>query len=179
VFVPLAFIGGVTGQFYRQFAVTIAVSVLISAFNSLTLSPALAAVLLQPHGAPKDARSTPDRARVRGCSSAGSIACSSVAAIAIPAHRRHHRRAPRLLVVYGAAGPGLCRVPCVPARLHPDPGQAVPVRGAMLPEGATLDRTEAVMRKMGEIAGHARRGRTRCSSRASTPCTSSTRRAWA
>src|SRR5690606_34042663 len=55
VFVPIAFIDGVTGQFYRQFAVTIAVSVLISAFNSLTLSPALAAVLLRPHGARKDA----------------------------------------------------------------------------------------------------------------------------
>jgi hydrophobe/amphiphile efflux-1 (HAE1) family protein len=55
VFVPLAFLTGVTGQFYRQFAVTIAVSVLISGFNSLTLSPALSAVLLQPHGAPKDA----------------------------------------------------------------------------------------------------------------------------
>ena len=54
VFVPLAFIGGVSGQFYSQFAVTIAASVLISAFNSLTLSPALAAVLLQPRGAPKD-----------------------------------------------------------------------------------------------------------------------------
>jgi multidrug efflux pump len=52
VFVPLAFIGGVTGQFYRQFAVTIAISTLISTINSLTLSPALAAVLLRPHDAP-------------------------------------------------------------------------------------------------------------------------------
>ena len=49
VFVPCAFISGITGQFFRQFALTIAVSTLISAFNSLTLSPALAAVLLQPH----------------------------------------------------------------------------------------------------------------------------------
>ncbi len=49
VFVPCAFITGITGQFFRQFALTIAVSTLISAFNSLTLSPALAAVLLQPH----------------------------------------------------------------------------------------------------------------------------------
>jgi hydrophobe/amphiphile efflux-1 (HAE1) family protein len=54
VFVPAAFIGGVTGQFFRQFAVTIAVSTLISAFNSLTLSPALAALLLKPKSAPKD-----------------------------------------------------------------------------------------------------------------------------
>src|SRR5215470_6891080 len=53
-FVPMAFLSGVTGQFYKQFAVTIAISTVISAINSLTLSPALAAKLLRPHGAPKD-----------------------------------------------------------------------------------------------------------------------------
>jgi hydrophobe/amphiphile efflux-1 (HAE1) family protein len=54
VFVPCAFIGGITGQFFRQFAVTIAVSTVFSAFNSLTLSPALAALLLRPRGAKRD-----------------------------------------------------------------------------------------------------------------------------
>jgi hydrophobe/amphiphile efflux-1 (HAE1) family protein len=54
VFVPCAFLGGVTGQFFRQFAVTIAVSTLLSAFNSLTLSPALAAILLRKRGAKRD-----------------------------------------------------------------------------------------------------------------------------
>jgi multidrug efflux pump len=54
VFVPCAFISGITGQFFRQFAVTIAVSTVISAFNSLTLSPALAAILLAPHGTRRD-----------------------------------------------------------------------------------------------------------------------------
>lgn len=54
VFIPCAFISGITGQFFRQFALTIAVSTLISAFSSLTLSPALAAILLQPRGARKD-----------------------------------------------------------------------------------------------------------------------------
>ncbi len=54
VFVPTAFMSGLTGKFYQQFALTVAVSTLISAFNSLTLSPALAALLLQPHHAPKD-----------------------------------------------------------------------------------------------------------------------------
>src|SRR6201999_2885576 len=54
VFVPIAFISGLTGEFYRQFALTIAFSTIISAFNSLTLSPALAAVLLKSHDAPKD-----------------------------------------------------------------------------------------------------------------------------
>src|SRR5262249_25510589 len=51
VFVPCTFIGGIVGLFFRQFAVTIAVSTVISAFNSLTLSPALAALLLRPKGA--------------------------------------------------------------------------------------------------------------------------------
>src|SRR3954468_11693932 len=54
VFVPCAFLGGVSGQFFRQFAVTIAVSTVFSAFNSLTLSPALAAILLKPRGARRD-----------------------------------------------------------------------------------------------------------------------------
>jgi hydrophobe/amphiphile efflux-1 (HAE1) family protein len=54
VFIPCAFISGITGQFFRQFAVTIAVSTVFSALNSLTLSPALAAILLKPHGAKRD-----------------------------------------------------------------------------------------------------------------------------
>jgi len=54
VFIPVAFVAGLTGEFYRQFALTIAISTVISAFNSLTLSPALAAVLLKPHGAKPD-----------------------------------------------------------------------------------------------------------------------------
>ena len=54
VFVPVAFVSGLTGEFYRQFALTIAISAVISAFNSLTLSPALAAALLKPHDAQKD-----------------------------------------------------------------------------------------------------------------------------
>ncbi|WP_292978643.1 efflux RND transporter permease subunit [Nitrosomonas sp.] len=55
VFVPMAFLSGVTGEFYKQFAVTIAISTVISAINSLTLSPALAAKLLKRQDAPKDA----------------------------------------------------------------------------------------------------------------------------
>src|SRR5207247_9636046 len=54
VFVPTAFLGGITGQFYRQFALTIAVATILSAFNSLTLSPAMCVLLLQPAGAAKD-----------------------------------------------------------------------------------------------------------------------------
>nr|WP_298716452.1 multidrug efflux RND transporter permease subunit [uncultured Steroidobacter sp.] len=55
VFVPIAFITGLTGEFYKQFALTIAISTVISAINSLTLSPALASLLLKPHGAKPDA----------------------------------------------------------------------------------------------------------------------------
>src|SRR5207245_3836607 len=54
VFVPTAFLGGIAGQFYRQFALTIAVATMLSAFNSLTLSPAMCALLIQPEGAEKD-----------------------------------------------------------------------------------------------------------------------------
>jgi multidrug efflux pump len=54
VFIPLTFVPGLSGQFYKQFAATIAISTVISAFNSLTLSPSLAALLLRPHDAPKD-----------------------------------------------------------------------------------------------------------------------------
>src|SRR5690606_22487427 len=54
VFVPMALLDGITGQFYRQFAMTIAIATVISAINSLTLSPALAAALLKPHGAAPD-----------------------------------------------------------------------------------------------------------------------------
>ncbi len=55
VFIPTAFLSGLQGEFYRQFALTIAISTIISGINSLTLSPALAAVLLKGHGARKDA----------------------------------------------------------------------------------------------------------------------------
>ncbi len=66
VFVPCAFIPGISGQFYRQFAITIAVSTLISAFNSLTLSPALAALLLRPRGRDDAAPPLPRLAFVLG-----------------------------------------------------------------------------------------------------------------
>src|SRR5207244_5319804 len=49
VFIPVAFLGGISGEIYKQFALTIAVSVLLSAFNALSLSPALSALLLRPH----------------------------------------------------------------------------------------------------------------------------------
>lgn len=153
VFVPIAFIDGVTGQFYRQFAVTIAVSVLISAFNSLTLSPALSAVLLKPHGAKKDrlARLI-DRvlgrffnwfnAKFKRSSERYSGRIGGTIA-----------RAPRLLVIYGlllvATVFGFLQVP---AGFIPTQDKQYLFAGVQLPEGASLERTEAAMKRMGEIA---------------------------
>jgi hydrophobe/amphiphile efflux-1 (HAE1) family protein len=153
VFVPIAFIDGVTGQFYRQFAVTIAVSVLISAFNSLTLSPALAAVLLQRHGAPKDALARGiDRVFGRffrwfngKFNRSGDRYSSGIGGTI--------NRAPRLLVLYAvlvaAAGFGLLQVP---GGFIPTQDKQYLFAGVQLPEGATLERTEAAMKRMGEIA---------------------------
>ena len=116
VFVPVAFISGLTGQFYRQFALTIAFSTLISAFNSLTLSPALAAVLLKPRGAPADA---PDaRAQLEhsvGCSGrsiARSRACRADTATSCAVSRVARRLRSSVyggLVVLGIVG--FSRVP--------------------------------------------------------------------
>ena len=79
VFVPTAFLGGISGQFFQQFAVTIAVATAISCFCSLTLSPALASLILQPH-AEKRRRRAGTSSRVAGkaspaCSTAASTGC--------------------------------------------------------------------------------------------------------
>ena len=153
VFVPLAFLGGVTGQFYKQFAVTIAAAVIISGFNSLTLSPALAAMLLQPHGAKKDALGRWIE-RVFG---------RFFAAFNRVFRRFGDRysggiggtigRAPRLLAIYGV----LILVAFLAFRgvqggYIPSQDKQYLFAIVQLPEAATIDRTDAVMRRMGEIA---------------------------
>jgi len=153
VFVPLAFLGGVTGQFYRQFAVTIAVSVLISAFNSLTLSPALAAVLLQPRGAKKDALGR-GMEKIFGrffgwfnrrFNSAGARYSGNIG--------RTISRAPRLMVIYAVLiGVTVFAFSKVPAGFIPTQDKQYLFSILQLPEGATLQRTEAAMRRMGEMA---------------------------
>ena len=153
VFVPIAFIDGVTGQFYRQFAVTIAISVIISAFNSLTLSPALAAALLQPRGAKKDvlARAI-DRVfgRFFGWFNRVFKRRSDRYSDGIGGTIR---RAPRLLIVYGVlAAMAFLSFRLVPAGFIPTQDKQYLFAGVQLPEGATLERTEAAMRRMGEIA---------------------------
>jgi multidrug efflux pump len=149
VFVPTAFVSGLTGQFYRQFALTIAISTVISAFNSLTLSPALASRLLLPHGAPKDRlQRIADRAfgwffRLfnRFFTSASASYTSGVA--------RLLRVGVAALVVYvgliGLTALGFARVP---QGFVPVQDKDYLVAFAQLPDAATLDRTEAVIRRM-------------------------------
>ncbi|MFK8017645.1 MAG: efflux RND transporter permease subunit [Gammaproteobacteria bacterium] len=153
VFVPLSFIDGVTGEFYRQFAVTITVSVLISAINSLTLSPALAAILLKPHNAPKDWLSrTIDRLfgwffrffnRVFDRQSTRySNGISGVI-----------RRSGRLLVLYVLLlGIAFLGFRAVPGGFIPTQDKQYLVALMLLPEGATVDRTEEATRKISDIA---------------------------
>ncbi len=153
VFVPIAFISGLTGQFYRQFALTIAFSTVISAFNSLTLSPALSAILLRPHGAPKD--------RVqRGIDRAFGWAFGPFNRFFGRASGGYGRRVGLLTRRSGAAlavYAGLLALAVfaflkVPRGFVPSQDKNYLVAFAQLPDGATLDRSEAVIQRMGEIA---------------------------
>ncbi|WP_115718361.1 efflux RND transporter permease subunit [Gallaecimonas mangrovi] len=154
VFVPTAFISGLTGQFYRQFALTIAISTFISAFNSLTLSPALAALLLKGHDAPKDRLtrlldwllgSWLFRPFNRFFNRAADGYVFGV--------RKLVRGSAITLVLYGGllALTGLS-FHHVPSGFVPSQDKQYLVSFAQLPDAATLDRTDAVIRKMSEIA---------------------------
>ncbi len=153
VFVPIAFLAGVTGQFYRQFAVTIALSTVISAVNSLTLSPALAAVLLRPHGAPPD-RLTRVLDFLFGWIfrpfNRGFNGAARAYAQGGPKALRH---APLMLVVYLIlVGATFVMFRTVPGGFIPEQDKLYLIGGVKLPEGASLDRTEAVVRRMSEMA---------------------------
>ncbi|GFO61023.1 multidrug efflux RND transporter permease subunit [Geomonas silvestris] len=153
VFVPIAFISGLTGQFYRQFALTIAISTVISAFNSLTLSPALSATLLKAHDAPKD-RLTRAMDRVLGrffavfnrfFARSSSRYSSGVTGIL----GRKSAAVFVYLVLLGATYLGFARVP---SGFVPTQDKQYLVSFAQLPDGATLDRTETVIRQMTDLA---------------------------
>ncbi len=152
VFVPLAFISGLTGQFYRQFALTIAISTVISAINSLTLSPALAALLLKSHDAPKDALTRGMDKWLgpffRGFNSLfrrGAAAYSGGVKTAIS------RKAVMLglYAVLAVATVGMFKL--VPHGFVPAQDKQYLIGFAQLPDGATLDRTEDVVRRMNAI----------------------------
>lgn len=154
VFVPTAFISGLTGQFYQQFALTIAISTVISAINSLTLSPALAAVLLKDHHAPKDGFSRLlDKLfggwlfgpfnRVFDRASHGYVGTV----------RRVLRGSSIAMLVYGGLLVlGYLGFSSTPAGFVPQQDKQYLVAFAQLPDAATLDRTESVIKRMSEIA---------------------------
>lgn len=153
VFVPLAFISGLTGQFYRQFAVTIAISTVISAFNSLTLSPALAALLLRGHDAPKDALTRGmDRAfgwLFRGFNKVFKRGAENYGG-GVRKVLAHKGIMLAVYFVLGLATVGMFKA--VPSGFVPAQDKQYLIGFAQLPDGATLDRTDAVIRRMGEIA---------------------------
>ncbi|WP_298232860.1 efflux RND transporter permease subunit [uncultured Azohydromonas sp.] len=152
VFVPLAFISGLTGQFYKQFAVTIAISTVISAINSLTLSPALAALLLRSHDAPRDALTRAMDRVLGGLFRAFNRAFGRGAQAYGGGVRRVLSRKALALGIYVAlvgATAGLFKT--VPSGFVPTQDKQYLIGFAQLPDGATLDRTEAVIRRMGEI----------------------------
>jgi multidrug efflux pump len=153
VFVPTAFVSGITGQFYRQFALTIAVSTVISAFNSLTLSPALSAILLKGHHVKKDwfARLMDAglgwffRLFNRGFDHATSGYTRAVGATI--------RRSGIALLVYGGllvlAWAGF---KTVPTGFIPTQDSGYVIVFAQLPDGASLERSQKVIGRAGEIA---------------------------
>ena len=153
VFIPLAFISGLTGQFYKQFAVTIAISTVISAINSLTLSPALAALLLRDHHAPKDwLTRVMDTLfgwlfrRFNAGFRRGADAYST------GVRRATATKALMLFVYVALLGATGYLFKLVPSGFVPGQDKQYLVGFAQLPDAATLDRTENVIRQMTDIA---------------------------
>ena len=150
--VPMAFLSGVTGQFYKQFAVTIAISTVISAINSLTLSPALAALLLKPHGAKKDLPTRLidrlfgwifrpfNRFFLRSSNGYQGLVSKTLG-------RRGAVFAVYLLLLCAAG----VMFKVVPGGFIPTQDKLYLIGGVKMPEGSSLARTDAVIRKMSEI----------------------------
>jgi hydrophobe/amphiphile efflux-1 (HAE1) family protein len=153
VFIPVAFVPGLTGQFYKQFALTIAVSTIISAFNSLTLSPALAAVLLKPHDAKPDALTRGmDKVFGRFFARFNQFFTKSGDAYSNGVTRTV-KRAPIAIALYA----GLVALTVIgfrqtPGGFIPQQDKLYLVGVVQLPPAASLDRTNEVVRRMGEIA---------------------------
>jgi multidrug efflux pump len=141
VFVPLAFISGLSGQFYKQFALTIAISTVISAINSLTLSPALAALLLKPHTGEKNRFF---RIFNRYFGAATAVYSRGVGGVL---SRKALMMATYVLLL-GVTG---VLFKAVPGGFVPAQDKQYLIGFAQLPDGASLDRTEDVMRRMGDI----------------------------
>ena len=153
VFVPMAFLTGVTGQFYKQFAVTIAIATAISGLNSLTLSPALAAILLRSHDASKDRAS-------RLIDRAFGWAFRPFNRFFNRSSQRYEGGVSRVLGRRGAVflvyavllvGAGVM-FKVVPAGFIPVQDKLYVIAGVKMPEGASIERTDVVLKKMAELA---------------------------
>src|ERR1700687_6143001 len=153
VFIPVAFVSGLTGQFYRQFGITIAASTIISTFNSLTLSPALAALLLKPRGAPPDAFQRLIN-RVLGrffkLFNRGFERASERYG-----HGVRRLTALRAVVLVVFVGLLVCTwgiFQLVPGGFIPAQDKQYLIGIVQLPDAASLDRTERVVRQMSQMA---------------------------
>jgi len=152
VFIPVAFISGITGQFYKQFALTISFSTLLSAFNSLTLSPALAALLLKPHGVKTDwfsrildfALGWLFRLFNRGME-------ASTNAYARALRRVVRLSALALLVYAGFVGLTYFGFRTVPTGFIPTQDMGYMFVTVRLPDAASIDRTEATVARVAEM----------------------------
>ncbi|WP_133491697.1 efflux RND transporter permease subunit [Alcanivorax sp. 24] len=153
VFIPMAFLSGVTGQFYRQFAVTIAISTVISTINSLTLSPALAAMLLRGHDAPKDRLTRIIdglfgwlfRPFNRFFNSSSEKYQSAVG-------RSLSRRAVVFMVYLVLLVSTGLMFKVVPPGFIPTQDKQYLIAGVKLPEGASLERTDTLLKTVTDIA---------------------------
>jgi HAE1 family hydrophobic/amphiphilic exporter-1 len=140
VFVPVGFMGGITGRLYQQFAITIAISVLLSAFNALTLSPALSALLLRPPTG-KQTFLTPFYGWFNRVFGRGTDGYVSFAGILV----RKMARSLVFIVVLVALTIGF--VSRIPSGFLPEEDQGYLLIQATLPDAASLQRTDAAMKK--------------------------------
>ncbi len=152
VFIPTAFIAGISGQFYRQFALTIAASTLISAFNSLTLSPALAAILLKPHAEQRD----PLTLLLRVTCGALFKGFNRLFDFGTSIYARLVGGCLRICVLMLAAYGGLLGLTYfaferVPTGFLPSQDKGYLLVTAQLPDAASLERTQEVMQTIDQI----------------------------
>src|SRR6201999_2248930 len=152
VFVPSAFLSGITGQFFRQFAITIAASTLISCFVSLTLSPALCAVLFKAHEPGHAAR----RSWIARLVQAGFDRFNFGFQWLSTSYGKLTRRLVQitgvvLLVYAGLIGLTAFQFARAPTGFLPEQDQGYLITVVQLPPGATLERTEAVVKKAVDI----------------------------
>ncbi len=150
VFVPTAFIPGISGQFYRQFALTIAASTVISAINSLTLSPALAALLLKPHHAPRPRFFLARWGQMAASAFNRAFDALTRAYAGVVGFVTRWRLV--MLVVFAGLLAGTVQlVNTVPRGFIPTLDQGYGIVVVRLPGGASLSRTDAVVQTASEI----------------------------